>query len=70
MVQERDFGLFIWDISEKDLYGNAIFGDTLIEDSKDCLIRGEEKLIAVLGLEDTVVIGAKDALLVAKKNNC
>lgn len=36
--------------------------------SERCFIHGEDKLIATIGLEDTVVIESKDAILVAHKD--
>lgn len=55
----------------KDKDGNAVpacrqagRGRILAIDSSGCLIRGEEKLIVVLGLKDMVVVEAGDAFLV------
>jgi mannose-1-phosphate guanylyltransferase len=39
-------------------------GKILVLESSGCLIRGEEKLIAVLGMKDTIVVEAGNALLV------
>jgi mannose-1-phosphate guanylyltransferase len=36
-------------------------------DSAGCLIRGEEKLIAVIGLKDTIVVEAGNAFLVCPR---
>ena len=58
----------IWDVSEKDESGNRYLGDVITEDSKNCLIHGEDRLITVLGLENVVVIDTKDAILIADKN--
>ncbi len=58
----------IWDVSEKDTAGNRILGDVIAEDSRDCLVHGEDRLISILGIENIVVIDTKDALLVADKN--
>lgn len=58
----------IWDVSEQDSNGNALKGDVINKNSKNCLVHGEEKLITILGIEDTVIVDTKDALLVANKN--
>lgn len=58
----------IWDVSEKDAQGNRLLGDVIIEDSHNCLIHANERLVSVLGLDDLVVIDTKDAVLVADKN--
>ena len=61
----------IWPQDDK---GNALSGETLPArgkilalDSEGCLIRGEEKLIAVIGLKDTIVVEAGNAFLVCPR---
>ena len=59
----------LWDISEKDAKGNVVKNcDALIEQAKDCLVVGDERLISTLGVEDLVIVDTKDALLVANKH--
>ncbi len=55
----------LWDVSEKDSQGNVLSGDVICEDVRNSLIRSEDKLVAAIGLEDTMVIETADALLVA-----
>ncbi len=55
----------LWEISGKDEYGNVRVGDVILEDSHNCLIRSESKLVATVGLEDTLVVETADAVLVA-----
>jgi len=55
------------DVSEKDSDGNVISGNVLAQDCKDSIIQGQNRLIAVLGLKDTVVVDSPDALLVCAK---
>lgn len=44
-------------------------GKSVVVDSKDCLIKGDQKkLIALLGLENIAVIDTPDALLVCRKD--
>ena len=59
----------LWDIEKKDDMGNAIRGDAILEDTKNCFIHGGERLIATLGLEDIVIVDTKDAVMVAHKDN-
>ncbi|KGG09061.1 Mannose-1-phosphate guanylyltransferase (GDP) [Prochlorococcus marinus str. SB] len=59
----------LWKISKKDQDGNCKKGRVLIQDTKDSLIRSEEKLIVSIGLENLIVIETKDAVLVAKKDS-
>ena len=58
----------IWEVSEKDEFGNRTTGDVITEDSKSCLVHGEERLVTLLGVEDIVVVDTKDAVLVAHKD--
>jgi mannose-1-phosphate guanylyltransferase len=58
----------------KDDKGNVLSGGAtparrkiLAIDSAGCLIRGEEKLIAVIGLKDTIVVEAGNAFLVCPR---
>jgi mannose-1-phosphate guanylyltransferase len=43
-------------------------GRILLLDSSNCLVRSEEKLIAVIGLDNTVVVEAGNALLVCPRD--
>lgn len=57
------------DVLEKDSHGNAIKNCTaIVENAKDCLIMGDNRLVAALGVNDLVIIDTKDALLVAEKS--
>jgi mannose-1-phosphate guanylyltransferase/mannose-6-phosphate isomerase len=55
----------LWDVSHKDNDGNVTQGDVLLEDTKNCLVRSEDTLVATVGLEDTLVVETSDAVLVA-----
>ncbi|TRO33974.1 mannose-1-phosphate guanylyltransferase/mannose-6-phosphate isomerase [Pseudomonas sp. ALS1131] len=58
----------IWEVHDKDEAGNVTKGDVVVEDSRNCLIHGNGKLVSVLGLEDIVVVETKDAMMVAHKD--
>lgn len=72
-------GSFGWDdvgswlalerINQTDADGNMLSGDVVSVDSRNCTISGGKRLIAVLGLEDTIVVDTPDALLVCDKNS-
>ena len=49
--------------------GNVILGDTVTVDSRKCIVQGGKKLIALVGMEDTIVVDTGDALLVCAKNS-
>ena len=58
----------LWDVSEKDDLGNATAGDVLLVDTKNSFIRTDEKLVALLGIDDVIVISTNDATLIARKD--
>jgi len=55
----------LWDVLEKDEQGNVTKGDVLLEDTGNCLVKSENKLVAAVGMEDTLVVETADAILVA-----
>ena len=54
-----------WDEEDKDADGNAIRGDVYAESVRGSLLIGGGRLVAVVGLDDVVVVDAEDCLLVA-----
>ena len=62
-----------WDsmseISKKDKFSNSLIGKIIIENTKNCYIRSESKLIAGIDIEDLIVVETQDAILVSKKNS-
>ena len=57
----------LWELDEKDEDGNAFRGDVILEDTNDCLIHAESRLVTTVGLENTVVVETADGILVAPK---
>lgn len=51
-----------------DADGNLVHGQALLIDSKDCVVQGNGKLVAVLGAKDLIVIDAGDATLVCPRD--
>ena len=58
----------LWEVNEKDEEGNTTFGDTILQETSNSLIHGGERLIAIVGLDNMVIVDTKDALLVACKD--
>ncbi|WP_207457434.1 mannose-1-phosphate guanylyltransferase/mannose-6-phosphate isomerase [Azospirillum sp. SYSU D00513] len=58
----------LWEIGAKDDHGNVAVGDVVTEDARNCYIRSEEHLTAVVGLNDVIVVVTDDAVLVAGKD--
>jgi mannose-1-phosphate guanylyltransferase len=59
----------LWDISKKDENGNTAHGDVLLQNSNNSYIRSDEKLVAVVGIDDLVIVDTKDALMVAHRDS-
>ncbi|GLZ85783.1 alginate biosynthesis protein AlgA [Metapseudomonas resinovorans] len=58
----------IWEVHEKDKDGNVTKGDVVVQDSHNCLVHGNGKLVSVIGLDDVVVVETKDAMMIAHKD--
>lgn len=58
----------IYDISKKDKNGNVFVGHVLDENSKNSFVYSSSKLVATIGLEDTVIVETEDAILACKKD--
>ena len=57
----------LWDVSDKDADGNACHGDVIALDCRNSYAYGN-RLIAMVGLEDVVVVETDDAVLVGHKD--
>ena len=55
------------EISEQDEQANVVSGDVLIEDSQNCYVRSEHRLVAAVGIKDHVIVETADAVLVASR---
>ncbi|MBQ6400228.1 MAG: mannose-1-phosphate guanylyltransferase [Clostridia bacterium] len=56
-------------ISPANDMGNVIRGDVVTVNSTRCIVQGGDKTIAMVGLEDTIIVDTKDALLVCAKDS-
>lgn len=52
---------------KSDTDGNVLSGKTLICDSKDNFVKSNDKLIAMIGVNDYVVVESKDVILICPK---
>ncbi|MFZ4761642.1 MAG: mannose-1-phosphate guanylyltransferase/mannose-6-phosphate isomerase [Alphaproteobacteria bacterium] len=57
----------LWDLHSKDTNGNVVVGDVLLEDTKNSYIRSGNQLIALVGVENLVVVATNDAVLVTTR---
>ena len=59
----------LWDVTLKDEAGNSTSGDVMLLDTANSLVRADgTKLVALVGLENVVVVSTNDATLVAHKD--
>lgn len=54
-------------IGKKSDDGNVVTGDVMVVNSKDSYVRGSKRLVAVVGVQNLVVVDTEDALLVTTK---
>lgn len=72
-------GAFGWDdvgswlavgrLKENDEKGNVISGNVLAVNCKECILEGTDKLIAVVGTQNLIVVDTEDATLVCDKEH-
>ena len=72
-------GTFGWDdvgswlaverIKKTNEFGNAVAGNIITVNTHNCIIQGDKKLIAIVGMEDTIVVDTKDATLIFAKDS-
>ena len=55
-------------LAERDGAGNAARGDVVLEGTRDTWVWGQERLVAVAGASDLVVVDTADAVLVAGRD--
>jgi mannose-1-phosphate guanylyltransferase/mannose-6-phosphate isomerase len=60
----------VWQVSEKSAEGNSCVGDALVRDSRNTLVHATSRLVAVVGLDDVVVVETPDAVMVADRRHC
>lgn len=52
-----------------DSEGNRVIGDVLLHGTKNCYIQSKDRLVALVGVEDLIIIDTPDALLVSDKTH-
>jgi mannose-1-phosphate guanylyltransferase/mannose-6-phosphate isomerase len=56
------------DVQAKDANGNVQRGDVYLDNTSNTLVRAESRIVAVIGVQDLVVVETNDAVLVAHKD--
>ena len=58
----------LWDVSQKNKDGNHINGRVIVEKSKNCFFKGEQRLIIGIGIENLIIVDTNDAVLVTNRD--
>lgn len=58
----------VWEVGEKDDFGNVVKGDVVLEATSNALIQAEHRLVAAAGVSDITIIETADAVLVADRS--
>jgi mannose-1-phosphate guanylyltransferase / mannose-6-phosphate isomerase len=59
----------IYDIAQRDAANNALRGPVVALAAENCLVHAEDRLTAVLGVKDLVVVSTADAVMVAPRGH-
>ncbi len=58
----------LWEIADGDDDGNVVRGDVMLDGVTGSFVRAEGRLVAVVGVEDVVVVETPDAVLVTSRD--
>jgi mannose-1-phosphate guanylyltransferase/mannose-6-phosphate isomerase len=58
----------ICDTQEKDEHGNATNGDVLLSSVSNSYVQSQSRLVAAIGISDSIIIETADSILVASKD--
>ncbi len=59
----------VWEAGVKDECGNVTQGDTLIADTANTIVHATNRLVAVVGVQNLVIVETADVVLVADRHN-
>jgi mannose-1-phosphate guanylyltransferase/mannose-6-phosphate isomerase len=54
----------VYTVSKQDRSGNALHGPVVARDAKECFVHAEDRLTAIVGVENLVVVTTPDAVVV------
>lgn len=60
----------LWEVKESDENGNVVQGDVYLDGVSNSYVHAGERMIAVVGVSDHVIVETADAVLVAHKDHC
>jgi len=59
----------IWKNSNKDLDGNHLEGNVLLENTQNSYVRSEDRLVVGIDLNDLIIIETRDSILISNKKS-
>ena len=59
----------VWETLARDGAGNATRGDVLLEGAENCLVIGDGRLVAAVGVRDLAIIDTGDAVMIADRDD-
>jgi len=59
----------LWEVTQKNEQGNVFNGDVWSYNSHNCYVNTDDKFVAVIGLDNLIVVNTKDAVLVMNKDD-
>jgi len=59
----------LWDVMDKDEMGNATRGEVINFDTSNSLIYSPQKMVALIGVKDLIVVETEDSLLICKRGD-
>ncbi len=59
----------LWELLEKDAKGNAVIGQGIVVDSRRSFVYSPDKLVALIDVEDLIVVETKDSVLICKRGS-
>lgn len=59
----------VWQVGTPDDQGNVTRGDTVLDQTTNCLVHSSGRLVSAVGVNDLVIIETADAVLVANRAN-
>jgi mannose-1-phosphate guanylyltransferase / mannose-6-phosphate isomerase len=59
----------VWEIADRDADGNVAHGSAVFVDTRGSFVSSEKQLVALLGVDDVIVVAAADAVLIARREN-
>ncbi len=59
----------LWDVMDKDEMGNATRGEVISFDTSNSLVYSPQKMVALIGVKDLIVVETEDSLLICKRGS-